>query len=99
MITDAFGKLYNDGGELVAEGPCQIDLDRGSVTLRPIVDTALITRQEGNLSLRFDDGVEYTMSARVIRFRLNVAGVPPGPAYRLVFADPADRLRSIGGSA
>ena len=96
-VLDAFGKLYNEANELVAEGPCQIDLDRGSVTLRPIVDTALITRQESNLNLRLDDGTEYVMSRNVIKFQLNVVGVPPGPAYRLTFADPGDRLRSLGG--
>ena len=96
MTLDAYGKLYNAGGELVAEGSCQVDLDHGSVTLRPVIDAALITHQEGVLSLRLDDGSEYTLSSRVIRFRLNVAGVPPGPAYRLVFADPG-RVSSAGG--
>jgi hypothetical protein len=95
MIIDSYGKLYNEGGELVAEGNCQIDVDRGSVTLRPVVDTPLITRQQGLLFLRLDDGSEHTMSDRVIRFRLNVVGVPPGPAYRLVFADQGS-FRSVG---
>jgi hypothetical protein len=87
VIIDAFGKLYNDASELVAEGNCQVDLDRGSVTLRPIVDTPLLVRQRGNLVLRLDDGNEYEVSDRIIRFRLNVQGVPPGPAYRLSFTD------------
>jgi hypothetical protein len=98
VIIDSFGKLYNEGGELVAEGNCQVDMDRGSVTLRPIIDTPLLTRQQGLLFLRLDDGTEYAMSDRVIRFRLNVPGQPPGPAYRLVFADQ-ERLRSAGGGA
>jgi hypothetical protein len=96
LIVDSYGKLYNEGSELVAEGQCQLDLDRGSVTMRPVVDTPLITRQQGLLFLRLDDGHEYTVSDRVIRFRLNVVGVPPGPAYRLVFAD-RDTSRSAGG--
>jgi hypothetical protein len=98
MILDSFGKLYNDGGELVAEGSCQVDLDRGSVTLRPVIDTPLITRQQGLLRLVLDDGAEFSVSASVIRFRLNVPGVPPGPAYRLVFSD-TQRMRAGGGYA
>ena len=37
------------------------------------------------------------MSRNVIKFQLNVVGVPPGPAYRLTFVDSGDRLRSVGG--
>ena len=87
MITDSFGKLYNDGGELVAEGPCQVDHDRGSVTLRPVIDTPLLTRQQhGALRLVLDDGGVLAMTDRIIRFRLNAPGVPSGPAYRLYVA-------------
>jgi hypothetical protein len=96
MIQDAFGTLRNEAGEIVAEGNCQVDVDRGSATMRPIIDTPLLSRQQGVLYLRLDDGAEYAVSDRIIRFRLNVTGVPPGPAYRLTFADKG-RLRSVGG--
>ena len=97
-MLESFGKLYNEASELVAEGSCLVDLEKGSVTLRPIVDTPLLSRQRGHLMLRLDDGSEYAMTDRIIRFRLNVAGVPPGPAYRLTFAD-AERLRPAGSDA
>jgi len=83
VIRDSFGKLFNEGGEIVAEGSCQVDEERGSVTLRPLIDTPLLSRQQGILRLFLDEGDEIPVSARVIRFRLNVPGTPQGPAYRL----------------
>jgi hypothetical protein len=83
VIRDSFGKLYNQGGEIVAEGSCQVDEERGSVTLRPLIDTPLLSRQQGVLRLFLDEGDELSVSSRVIRFRLNVPGSPPGAAYRL----------------
>ena len=83
MVREIFGTLFNDGGEIVAEGTCQVDDERGSVTLRPLIDTPLVSRQRGLLRLVLDDGEELSVSDQVIRFRLNVPGVPPGPAYRL----------------
>ena|SRR5688572_9275151 len=99
MIYDAYGKLYNDGGEMVAEGNCQVDSERGNVTLRPIIDSPLLSRQQGLLRLVLEDGSEFSLSAdHVIRFRLNVPGVPPGPAYRLVFAgQSSSEGRAAGG--
>jgi hypothetical protein len=97
MITD-FGKLWNEGGELVAEGSCEVDHERGSVTMRPLIDTPLLSRQHGVLRLVLDDGEEYAIVAeRIIRFRLNVPGNPPGPAYRLYLVG-YERLRSAGGA-
>ncbi len=86
MIVDSFGKLFTQSGEIVAEGNCQVDMDRGSVTMRPIVDTPLISRHRGVLRLVLDDGTELSIRDGVIRFRLNAPGVPPGPAYRLFVA-------------
>lgn len=86
MILESFGKLYTSQNEIVAEGSCLVDMDRGSVTMRPIVDTPLISRVRGNLRLLLDDGTELTIREGIIRFRLNVAGTPPGPAYRLFVA-------------
>ncbi len=83
MIRDSFGKLFNSGGEIVAEGPCQVDEENGRVTMRPLIDTSLLSRQHGTLRLALDDGDDLMVSANMIRFRLNVPGVPPGPAYRL----------------
>jgi hypothetical protein len=94
LITESFGRLLNGANEVVAEGNCQIDAERGSVTLRPLVDTPLIGRLDAG-RLELDDGSELAIE-RVIRFRLNAPGVPPGPSYRLYF-HVAEELPAVGG--
>jgi hypothetical protein len=96
LIQDAFGKLYNDANELVAEGSCQIDHERGVVNMRPVIDSPLMERQHGTLRLDLDDGTELGVTDQIIRFRLNAPGVPPGPSYRLTFTNQ-QRLASNGG--
>jgi hypothetical protein len=86
LVLESFGKLYTQSNEIIAEGSCLVDMDRGSVTMRPIVDTPMISREKGNMRLLLDDGTELTIREGIIRFRLNVAGTPPGPAYRLFVA-------------
>ncbi len=85
MITSAYGKLYNQGGELVAEGTCQVDDERGSVTIRPPYEMPLLERQHGMLRLELEDGSELTLSDRVLRFRVSLPGAPSGNLYRLTF--------------
>lgn len=96
MVREGFGKVFNEEYELLAEGHCQVDEDRGNVTLRPIIDTPSLSRQRGRLRLVMEDGTEIYLTDRVIRFRLNVPGVPPGPAYRIPFEDRPS-LPSAGG--
>jgi hypothetical protein len=91
MIANLYGKLFNEGGELVGEGACQVDDERGSVTLRPSYDMPLLERQHGLLRLTLEDGSELTLSDRVIRFRMNLPGAPPGAVYRL-FLNGQQRL-------
>ncbi len=86
MVIDSFGKLYTQSGEILAEGSCQVDMERGSVTLRPVVDTPLLSREKEAMRLVLDDGMELSIRAGIIRFRLNAPGPPPGPAYRLFVA-------------
>jgi len=86
MIANLYGKISNEHGELVAEGVCEVDEAKGSVTLRPLIDMPLLLRQQGTLRLTLDDGSELTLSDRVLHFRLNLPGSPPGSIYRLYFA-------------
>jgi hypothetical protein len=83
LIVESFGKLFTESGEIVAEGSCQIDMERGSVTMRPIIDTPLITRHNGPMHLVLDDGTTLKVRPGIIKFNLNVPGTPPGPAYRM----------------
>lgn len=98
MTTSAFGKLFTSGGEILAEGNCQIDEERGSVTLRPLIDTPMLSRETAELRLELENGSQYHLSPRVIRYRLNVPGEPPGFAYRFSFATTPKR-RAAGGEA
>jgi hypothetical protein len=79
--------LYNAEHELVAEGQCEVDDDRGSVTLHPVVDTPTLQREHGHLRLELEDGSEVYLTDRIIRFRLNVPGAPASAAYRMYFED------------
>jgi len=91
LVIDSFGKLFTQNGEIVAEGSCQVDMDRGSVTLRPVVDTPLISREKDPMRLVLDDGTELSIRGGIIRFRLNAPGALPGPAYRLFVAGGGTR--------
>ena len=95
MSFNGFGRLFNHGGEIIAEGNCDVDPERGVVNLHPLYDNPLIGRQHGLLRLELEDGSAFSISDRVIRFRLNVPGARPGPAYRLFFAG---ELRSTPAS-
>jgi hypothetical protein len=86
MPFESFGRVFNASGEIVAEGSCSVDYDRGAVTLHPVFDAPLLTRQQGDLRLELDEGGDILLKSSVIRFRLNVPGAPPGPAYRMLIA-------------
>lgn len=86
MISSSFGKIANEQGEIVAEGACEVDDGRGSVTLRPILDMPLLERQHGTLRLFLDDGSELLLTDRVIHFRVNLPGQRPGSIYRMFIA-------------
>src|SRR3954464_4078599 len=78
-----FGKILNSHHEIVAEGECDIDRIKGTVSMRPLYDMPLLERQHGVLHLVLDDGTEMALSDRVLHFRLNVPGLPPGSVYKL----------------
>jgi hypothetical protein len=86
MISSSFGKITNEQGEVLAEGACEVDAERGSVTLRPLLDMPLLERQRGMMRLTLDDGQELLLTDRVIHFRVNLPGERPGSVYRLYIA-------------
>ena len=83
VIVESFGKVFNATGEVVAEGECEVNLDRGSVTLRTVIDAPLLLEERSMMRLELEDGSEYALRGTAIRFRLNTPGALPGPAYRL----------------
>jgi hypothetical protein len=46
-----------------------------------------------------DEGDELTVSDRIIRFRLNVPGMPPGAAYRLFVVGSSPDQRVAGSDS
>jgi hypothetical protein len=91
LLNESFGRVFNDHGEIVAEGNCSLDMESGRVTLHPVFDSPLLSRTPGALRLALDDGTEWSLKKGVIQFRLNVPGVPPGPAYRMFLGEPLPR--------
>jgi hypothetical protein len=87
LLSESFGRVFNDHGEIVAEGSCTLDLESGRVTLRPVFDNPLLPRESGPLRLALDDGSEYAIKKGVIQFRLNVPGAPHGNAYRMFLGE------------
>lgn len=83
MILESFGKLFTESGEIIAEGSCLINMERGSVTMHPVIDTPLITRHSGPMHLNLDDGSSFRVRPGIIKYNLNVPGAPAGPAYRM----------------
>lgn len=80
-----YGKLYNQDGELVAEGPCEMNDDQRSLTLRPPFPMPMLERQHGTLRLELDDGSELAIQPKVFHFRTNIPGTPAN-VYRLFLA-------------
>lgn len=83
-MAQKLGKLYNDDGELIAEGLCELSpSDEGSlyVTMWPTAEPALFDRQRGLLTLHLEDGAAFWISDR--RLRLNLS--PPGGVNTSVY--------------
>lgn len=68
------GKLINQDGELIAEGPCEVEEPRGQVTMWPDREVRLLRLERGDLTLEMDNGRSLTISGRPLSFRLNLPG-------------------------
>jgi hypothetical protein len=64
------GKLLNAEGEFIASGPCEINRDRGDVTMWPSWEVHMLERQRGPLMLELDDGRRVELSDRHLTFKL-----------------------------
>ena len=51
------GKLLNTEGEFIASGPCELDRERGEVTMWPSWEMHMLERERGALLLELEDGV------------------------------------------
>ncbi|HZP58176.1 MAG TPA: hypothetical protein VFC53_11595 [Dehalococcoidia bacterium] len=64
------GKLTNADGEFIASGPCEVDRERGEVTMWPSWELHMLERQRGPLALELADGSTLDISDRHLTFKL-----------------------------
>ena len=67
------GKLSNSEGEFIASGPCEIDRERGEVTMWPAWELHMLERERGILALELEDGRTLQISDRHLTFKLRSA--------------------------
>ena len=63
-------RLYNTGGELIAEGPCWLDEAAGRATLEPEHEPGIIQKERGQFTLELDSGRSVAISDNPMVFRL-----------------------------
>ena len=90
-------RLFNSGGELIAEGPCWLDEPAGRATLEPEREPGMIQKERGELSLELDSGRTVAVSDSPMVFRLG-AGEAGGrrSLYRLSLIDASAELSTSG---
>lgn len=77
------GKLTNSDGEFIASGPCEVDLERGAVTMWPSWELHMLERQRGALSLALENGMRLDISDRHLTLKLRGASEQRISVYRL----------------
>ena len=77
------GKLTNSDGEFIASGPCDINAERGEVTMWPAWEMHMLERQRGELTLELADGRRYRISDRHLTFKLQGPTEQRISVYRL----------------
>jgi hypothetical protein len=77
------GKLTNAGGEFIASGPCEVDRERGEVTMWPSWEMHMLERERGELTLELEDGTRLAISDKHLTFKLRGASDRRISVYRL----------------
>lgn len=78
-------RLFNGGGELIAEGPCWIDEAAKRATLEPEHEPGVIQKERGRFTLQLESGRTWAVSDSPFIFKLGKA--PDG--------EPANEHRSL----
>ena len=81
------GKLTNRDGEFVASGPCELNIQKGEITMWPSWEMHMLERERGELSLELTDGSTYAISDRHLTFKLRGDGEQRITVYRLRIID------------
>jgi len=77
------GKLTNAGGEFIASGPCEVNHERGEVTMWPSWEMHMLERERGELMLTLDDGTRLGISDKHLTFKLQGPTEQRISVYRL----------------
>ena len=77
------GKLTNAGGEFIANGPCEVNRERGEVTMWPSWEMHMLERERGELVLELADGVRFAISDKHLTFKLQRPTEQRVSVYRL----------------
>ena len=77
------GKLTNSEGEFIASGPCEINRDRGEVTMWPSWEMHMLERERGPLLLSLENGTSLHLSDRHLTFKLQGPSEQRISVYRL----------------
>lgn len=81
------GKLTNQDGEFIASGPCEINRDRGEITMWPSWEMHMLERERGALKLTLDNGMSYDISDKHLTFKLQGPTPQRISVYRLRILD------------
>ncbi len=77
------GKLTNAGGEFIASGPCEVNGERGEVTMWPSWEMHMLERERGELVLTLQDGSRLGISDKHLTFKLQGPAEQRISVYRL----------------
>ncbi|MDP9236385.1 MAG: hypothetical protein M3P30_03135 [Chloroflexota bacterium] len=77
------GKLTNAEGEFIASGPCEVNSDRGEVTMWPSWEMHMLERERGELVLELDDLGRFVISDKHLTFKLQGPAEQRISVYRL----------------
>lgn len=77
------GKLTNAGGEFIASGPCEVNREKGEVTMWPSWEMHMLERERGELALELEDGTQLAISDKHLTFKLRGTSEQRISVYRL----------------
>jgi len=93
------GKLTNAEGEFIASGPCEVNRDRGEVTMWPSWEMHMLERERGELVLELDDGTRFVLSDKHLTFKLQGPAEQRISVYRLRIIEQVPEHLSAGYAA
>jgi hypothetical protein len=93
------GKLTNAEGEFIASGPCEVNRDRGEVTMWPSWEMHMLERERGELALELDDGSRFVLSDKHLTFKLQGPAEQRISVYRLRIIEQVPEHLSAGYAA